>query len=455
MLQVLFKNEYIKLLTVHVIIGFLVYLFLPLSKLYFITFFLFFSYKIFISKPSEKHYYILLAASYAVGSEIFLRMTKGYFSYETGKYLVMFYCLLGCFFSNISKKTFSYVIYLMLLVPGIYIGLMNANFDTDIRKSILFNLSGPITLGFASIFCYGRVLFYSQLNKVLMYALLPLFSTVTYLFFYTPDLKEVITGTYSNFATSGGFGPNQVATMLGYGMFILTTRFFILSKSWFLKLLNGCMIGVFMYRGIVTFSRGGIITGFVIIIAFIFLYYRASSKAVKRKVYIFSFAFFSVVVLAWFFSSVQTMGFIDKRYLNEDGAGRKKEDVTTGRSHLISFELNEFMENPFLGIGVGKVKELRFEKEGLSAASHNEISRILAEHGFFGICAFIILLVIPLFYRNSNKRNIYFYSFYIFWFLTINHTSMRIAAPAFIYALSLLNVTYDKPIIHRQQALKK
>ncbi len=118
---------------------------------------------------------------------------------------------------------------------------------------------------------------------------------------------------------------------------------------------------------------------------------------------------------------------------------------------LISFELEEFISNPFLGVGAGKIKELRFEKEGRAAASHNEISRILGEHGMFGIIAFLIIFFVPLFYRMRNRKNIFFYSFYLFWFLTVNHSSMRIAAPAFIYGLSLLNISYEKPIVHRKQ----
>jgi hypothetical protein len=38
-------------------------------------------------------------------------------------------------------------------------------------------------------------------------------------------------------------------------------------------------------------------------------------------------------------------------------------------------------------------------------------------------------------------------SFLIFWLLTINHAAMRIAAPAFVYALSLLKVYYQKETI--------
>jgi hypothetical protein len=39
------------------------------------------------------------------------------------------------------------------------------------------------------------------------------------------------------------------------------------------------------------------------------------------------------------------------------------------------------------------------------------------------------------------------FPFLLFWFLTINHAAMRIAAPAFIYALSLLKVHFISPEI--------
>ena len=63
----------------------------------------------------------------------------------------------------------------------------------------------------------------------------------------------------------------------------------------------------------------------------------------------------------------------------------------------------------------------------------------------------IILLFKPLDIRAKNKQNYYFYALLAFWFLTINHSSMRIAAPAFIYGLALLNVTHEKRPVHRKQ----
>jgi len=78
---------------------------------------------------------------------------------------------------------------------------------------------------------------------------------------------------------------------------------------------------------------------------------------------------------------------------------------------------------------------------------------MLSEHGLSGLLALIILGVYPLIYRLANRRNFLFFSMLGFWFLTINHSSMRIAAPAFIYSLCLLNIVNEKKKspIHRER----
>ncbi|MBN4047317.1 O-antigen ligase domain-containing protein, partial [bacterium AH-315-P13] len=75
-----------------------------------------------------------------------------------------------------------------------------------------------------------------------------------------------------------------------------------------------------------------------------------------------------------------------------------------------------------------------------------EISRLMAEHGSLGILAFLILLLTPFLFRLENNRNVYFYSFFIFWLLTINHSAMRIAFPSFIYGLCLLDINFSKKV---------
>jgi O-antigen ligase len=436
---------YYKLLIFHVVLAIGIFTFRPLAFVYFLIITVFFSYKIFMVSKKFKTFYVLMACAYIVGIEVFLRMNNGTVFYEASKYLVIGFILMGLFSNSFSNQSLIYVFYILLLIPGIFVAVTEMGFETDIRRAIAFNLSGPICLGITAIFCYRRTVSFSQIKIILMALLLPLVSMVVYLILYTPNLETVITGTESNFTTSGGFGPNQVATVLGIGIFVLATRFFMSRELFTHRLIDLILLGILSFRALITFSRGGVLTAIVMILLFLGLYYLKVNLKAKLRMKFSLLIFLVILFFTWMISSITTSGFLDKRYANQDAAGREKEDVTTGRKDLLAFEIGEFVDNPFLGIGVGKVKEERLNETGVAAASHNEMSRIIAEHGLLGIFAFLILLFTPLIYRLKNKTNIFFYSFYVFWLLTINHSAMRIAAPAFIYGLCLLNITYDKP----------
>ena len=223
-------------------------------------------------------------------------------------------------------------------------------------------------------------------------------------------------------------------------MFIFVVRFFMTSKTVFHKTINLVLISAIAFRGIITFSRGGILSGLMMIALFLGLYFIRLKLNLKGRLIAYMGIIAFGAIFTWTVSSSSTDGLIDKRYANQDATGKEKSDVSTGRSSLFLFELEAFKENPILGVGVGKLKELRFEKEGIMAATHNEMSRILGEHGSFGLVAFLILLFTPLVYRLEHNKNIFAYSFWVFWLLTINHSAMRIAAPAFLYGFSVLRL---------------
>jgi len=441
---------YIATILAHLFLGVLI-AFIPfVSQLYLFGILLYFLFKIIATTTHQRPFQILLACAYLVGAEVFIRMTGGAFFYEVSKYGVILFCLIGLLTTGASKSSLPYYLYLILLVPGILVAGFNQEVNTIIRKAIAFNLSGPACLGIVAIYCFKRQLPYKQMHTILLAMALPIVSMSAYLFWKTPDLREVISSTGSNFASSGGFGPNQVATVLGIAMFVFTVRFFMRSPTVFLKCINLLLLGVVSFRAIVTFSRGGVITAVVMILFFIVIYFRYSKPHYKRTLIMYSLLFFGMGLLTWGISSYQTNGFIDKRYANEDALGREKEDISTGRKQLVAFELKTFYAKPLLGVGVGKIKELRNEKQNINLATHNELSRILSEHGLFGLIAFSILFFTPLVLRLQNKYNLFFYSCFLFWFLTINHSSMRIAAPAFIYGLCLLNIKYETPRIPRK-----
>jgi hypothetical protein len=432
------EKKYFYSLLLHVIIGVLLFYIPFLSKLYGLSTILFGL--LYIVKNQNKNNEVLQVAAYIVGSEALLRMTGGTISYEFSKYGVTFFSLIGMYFSGFSKNALPYWIFLILLIPGVVIATAVLNFDTEIRKTIAFNISGPVCLSLASIYCYQRVISFNQINKILLFCGLPIVSMVVYLILYTPDLKDVLINTGSNYQTSGGFGPNQVATILGLGMFIFFSRFLLESKTKFLFALNVIVFIFIAYRGLITFSRGGVLTGFIMIVILIFFLYNNSKNSGKGKISFLIIFSILLTLATWSYTSSTTGGLIDKRYANQDAKGREKESSLTGREGIIENEINNFIENPIFGIGVAKGYELRKIQSGFVSVSHNEITRLLAEHGSLGVMGLLILFFTPMILYLDNKQNVYIFCFLAFWLLTINHAAMRLAAPAFIYSLSLLKV---------------
>lgn len=445
------QKPYISLVLLHIALGIAIFVFEPLAKLYFVALLLYFVYRILFASKSTKVKEVLLACAYFTGAEVLFRMTKGGLAYEASKYLVILFVVMGMFFKGLSGKGYPYFIYLILLVPSIIVASVTLHIDANFRTNIAFVLSGPVCLGAAALFCYDKKVTYQQLSDIVMYLSLPIISMTTYIFFYNPSIKDVLYGTASNSAASGGFGPNQVSTILGLGMFCMVVRIFLKSPTIFLKILNLALLGAMTFRCIVTFSRSGIAASIIVVAAFLFsLFYKSSTRQLSQIIGSLILMML-LALMTWNISSDQTGGLIDLRYSNVDIQGREKADITTGRIDLFNEEISGFLNNPFIGIGASRIKDIRVETIGRHLPSHNEIGRLLSEHGFLGILILLILILKPMAYRSGNTRNIYFYAFLCFWFATINHSGMRIAAPSFIYALSLLNITYEKNSVHRKQ----
>lgn len=431
-------QSYLYLILIHLIIGVVVFLLPFTAKIYGYSIFIFGV--IYIIKNQNRNNEVLIAAAYVVGSEVFLRMTGGNPLYEISKYGVMSFILMGMYYSGFSKGAVPYWIFLLLLVPGIVMSAFVLNFDTNIRNAIAFNISGPVCLGLASLYTFKRKIALEEINTILLSMGLPIVTCMVYLSLYTPNVQEVITGTESNFQTSGGYGPNQVATVLGLGMFIFFSRLIMDSKTKFQIIINLIIALNITYRGMVTFSRGGMITGFLMIVLLVvFLYFKSNYTGKVKLNYIIMLLVFAMLG-TWAYTSFQTGGLIDKRYANQDAAGRVKASQFTGREDVAQNEINTFLKNPVFGVGVGKGAEVREDETGMQVLSHDEITRMLAEHGALGIVGLLILFFTPLVLYLENKFNMFLLCFVAFWFLTINHAAMRTAAPAFVYSLSLLNV---------------
>ncbi len=435
-------KNYLFLIAAHLLIGVLIYLVPVFAKVYGYSIILIGI--LFVIKKRNKNNEVLYASAYIIGSEVLLRMTDGNPVYEFSKYGVMIFIIMGIFYSGFSKYSVPYWIYILLLVPGILMATHELNLQTEIRKTIAFNIAGPICLGLASMYTYNRKISYDELNNILLMIGLPVVSCAMYLMMYTPNIKEVLTGTGSNTELSGGFGPNQVSTVLGLGMFVFFSRILLVSKSKLIFIANLGVALLISYRGLVTFSRGGMLTGLIMIFFLLYFIYINSKSQGKLKLFYFFGFLFVVFLLVWSYTSFQTGGLIEKRYANKDAQGRVKESQLTGREDIAAQEFDIFLNHPFFGAGVARATEIRTGINGFRSLSHNEISRLMSEHGALGILALLVLFITPMILYLDNKQNIYIFCFLFFWLLTINHAAMRIAAPAFVYSLALLKVQFNE-----------
>ncbi len=402
------QQTYLIFMIIHIIIGVLIFSIRSIALFYFIGSIGFFLIQ--ILRTGNKRNEALMAAAYMTGAEVFFRMTNAVAIYEAGKYSVIAFMFIGLFLSGTSRKSGVYWIYIFLLLPGILIASINLNLGTDVKKAVFFNLSGPVCLGLSALYCIDRKITYSQISDITRWILLPIITVAVYITLGTPDLRESLQSTGANYAASGGFGPNQVSTVLGLGMFTALVQLVVHSRNKVLFFIHLAIVGFLLYKGIITFSRGGVLTGLLISTAFLLIYFLGSKVFVRKRMLVYLVPLGVVLAAAAAYSSFQTNGLINKRYSNQDAAGRLKSDITTGRAELLEAELSAFYDHPLLGVGVGKIKELRAEETGMAVASHNEISRLLSEHGILGLIILCILIIYPLVYRSQNRRNYLFFS---------------------------------------------
>ena len=177
--------------------------------------------------------------------------------YEIGKYMCFFYFILFSLDKRIHSKKINsiFIVLLLFLFPSILF------FDLDnFQKKIIFNWLGIVNMSLLSIF-FSRITItldeYKALFKNFIYSILPFLVILTV---KTPKFSEIKFELGANFETSGGFGPNQVSTLLGAVILILIINQIALKTKFFKsnKLLDLLLIIIFSFRALLTFSRGGV-----------------------------------------------------------------------------------------------------------------------------------------------------------------------------------------------------
>jgi O-antigen ligase len=380
---------------------------------------------------------LIYVCAYIAGAELVWRMTKADVFWEMGKYAMILFMGLGILRWRMKLYGLG-IIYFLLLTPGIILSLDTLPLAVA-QDQISFDLSGPLCLAVAANFLHNVTLNRKQVSRLLLISLLPIISVST-LALRSTLTSNVIFIPESNFTTSGGFGPNQVSAVLGLGGLLGWLYLFIAhhaprARLWFVAILSSLLV----LQAVLTLSRGGIANLAIAIPCTTYFLLQGSRNYRRVLVLVLFMAMIFTYALprldAW------TGGVINVRYNDLD---------TTGRQQLVEEDFRIWRENPFFGVGVG-VSPLKRNTYSLpNVASHTEYSRLLSEHGIFGILSLFMLLLMALtnLRRAKGKLSQGLLVGTVAWSLAeLSHAAMRIAAISFFFVLPLaaLNLEDENP----------
>jgi len=401
-----------------------------------------------IIKQNETHFFRFTALIvYTVSFELLGRMSKAYpfIPWEVGKYL-LFLLLMAGILMKYRRGTVGWILFVLLL-PGILIDESGQVWF----KNIIFNLLGPVNVALALVYFKNQLLSAEELKSLLRLLALPAISVLAFVVIKTPDFENVEFGLGANFQTAGGFGSNQVSTVLGLGAFL---AYLFWRNNWQLSGYRWLDLGIliiFVVRGLLTFSRGGMIGGALGILVLIFYQTATSRYKWSPQRAVFSFIKAVPVVLIFFlvftYANNISEGNLALRYQGETPgtvAGYKVKTANvffSNRLNVLIDDLELWQKHPILGVGVGASMYLRNDTR--RAAPHLELSRLLSEHGMLGGLYFIIICVLGYrLLRNATRSDsgpILFAIFLLALFTTF-HSAMRTYVSPMLIGLSMLTV---------------
>lgn len=385
------------------------------------------------TKPLPK---TAMICAYMTGCEVLWRMNKASILWEFGKYAVCLVMLIS-FVKKAPRRPLLPWLYFLMLIPSCFITKAGFEDFDAFRKGISFNLSGPLALTISVLFWSRISLTKEEFHKMIIMLVGPIVGIASIAAYKIHAATELVFGTESNVMTSGGFSPNQVSGMLGLGVLLL---FFYLmgQKKGKSKLVIFTVMIWLAIQSALTLSRGGLY-GAVIGILAGSLFLIGSGKT--RGKFIFALLLMGAVYQ-----------FIAVPYLNKFSGGavsdRFQKTKMTGREELMEIDMQLWKDNPLFGVGAGQSVYFHTLGEHAKIASHTEFTRLLAEHGSFGILAILmlVLMAISFLQRARNAPNKAFAAAIICWVFSYMVTAaMRIMAPSFIFGLGAATLLPEQP----------
>ena len=371
---------------------------------------------------------IVVVLAYLVGCEVLWRMTEVSPFWEFAKYGCLLVLLVALTRMTWPRNRGLAIGYFALLLPSVAMTLMTIPLGAA-REHLSFNLSGPLLVTVSVLFFSNIRLTAEQLRAGFFALVIPSVGIATLCYLLAARARLEFFNASNDYA-SGGFGANQVSAVLGLATMFLLLLTFERRLAWKIRAPLLLLAIIFAVQAVLTFARGGVVLAFAGTCAALFFMLRGNARARASIIVV------SVIcsLLGKFVIEPEldelTEGKLSVRYSNVE---------STGRDAFAKTELDMFVDNPVFGVGPGAGYHYRAERDVRQGASHTEYTRMLGEHGLFGILSLLCFLALGLravaTAKDPSARAVA--SAFVVWvalFFAIYGT--RIAAPAFVFGLA-------------------
>lgn len=381
---------------------------------------------------------IVSMVAYITGAEVLFRMTGAGVFWEFGKYATSAILILALLTRRERKRwPWYFILYFILLLPAIlktpYISW------TQWRIIVSYIMSGPLSICICGLYFSGLSFDKSDLRRIFSWFIAPIIcvTVVVLLGVRQAAATGIEWAPFSLKLTSGGFGPNQVCSILGLGAYSAAAVCILAKGKRIFKIIFIPVIIWFLSHAILTFSRGGVLGSTIPFL--VFLVFMVKSK--KNRLFTLCLGIFLVTLNHYYIIPKLdqfTKGMLFVRYAGREQIGKIKVIHTTGRVDYMLADIQAFKDNFLSGVGVGNSMEVHYKITGIAASPHTEWTRTLAEHGVLGLLSLIFLWAWFLKrYRSLTGpvSKAIVISLILAIIIYMGHSATRLIVPAFLIGL--------------------
>jgi hypothetical protein len=385
----------------------------------------------------------LYCVCYIAGSEVLWRAAgvANLTAWEFGKYGVGLIVVVALVFQPRRNLPRIPLLLVFALLPSILLWLPLDAPLALVWRRVFGNLAGPILLGLCALYFSSLQLLRGDLRKIAVIFLATAMGIAALsaqnLLIFGQELDFI--GSEERRIASGGGGANQVANALSLAVVF----------CWFLMWDDGLKrwhrVAVFAFgvglsvAMVLTLSRGGVGNLLLVVLNTGFLLFRTRRRGL-RLILVGSFLAVIALQLAPRVNRL-TQGAVDNRF---------SRGMESSRWALVQSEFQVFLDHPLLGAGPGHARDLVDEYGlGYEMQAHTEFSRLLADHGMFGLLALgLIFAGAWKCYRAAAVQEWRFWvlGLTVFVLAYLSHSATRTVLPSVLYGLIWARVVFPVPV---------